>query len=264
MDSKKKYLKYKKKYLQLKAQMGGRVNKKLKDSSEMGGDVSPNDDVKKTTQGFLDIKDMVAVRSVDKTNYENVKPEDCINSCKCVDLKPTGKIPECEGACNQYCKMHTNESIRIAVKEWFENEENATQKYGHISTWDTSRVTDMSYMFNNKSEFNQPLNDWKVGNVENMKAMFKGASKFNQPLNNWNVSKVENMTHMFYGASQFNQSLNAWDVNNVKYAINMFYDLRADSMDETNKPSFPATTEIITRNLRTSFIKYRYNQYKKK
>ena len=40
-----------------------------------------------------------------------------------------------------------NQSIRTAVKEWLENSKEAEVKYGHISDWDVSNVTDMSSMF---------------------------------------------------------------------------------------------------------------------
>ena len=51
------------------------------------------------------------------------------------------------------------DTIREAVKEWLENEELVETKYGHISSWDTSGVTDMSNMFYDATSFNQPLND---------------------------------------------------------------------------------------------------------
>ena len=37
-----------------------------------------------------------------------------------------------------------NETLRAAVKEWLDDESKAEKKYGHISDWDTSEVTDMS------------------------------------------------------------------------------------------------------------------------
>ena len=37
-------------------------------------------------------------------------------------------------------------------------------KYGEISNWDTSRVTDMFCMFQFAHSFNQPLNNWNVSN----------------------------------------------------------------------------------------------------
>ena len=66
-------------------------------------------------------------------------------------------------------------------------------KYGDISNWDTSSVTNMNHMFHYAESFNQPLNKWNVSKVTSMNAMFYRAPSFNQPLNNWNVSKVTNM-----------------------------------------------------------------------
>ena len=40
-----------------------------------------------------------------------------------------------------------NETILEAVKEWLENEEVTETKYGHISNWDTSGVTEMKALF---------------------------------------------------------------------------------------------------------------------
>ena len=40
-----------------------------------------------------------------------------------------------------------NETLRTAVSEWLEDETTAEAIYGHISSWDTSEVTDMSYLF---------------------------------------------------------------------------------------------------------------------
>ena len=74
---------------------------------------------------------------------------------------------------------------------------------------------DMSDMFYEASNFNQPLNDWDFSSVTNMIRMFCKASNFNQPLNDWDVSSVTDMVDMFYEASSFNQPLNDWDVSSV-------------------------------------------------
>ena len=41
-----------------------------------------------------------------------------------------------------------NETIRNAVEEWLDNSKKAEKKYGHISDWDVSNVTDMNKLFN--------------------------------------------------------------------------------------------------------------------
>ena len=52
-----------------------------------------------------------------------------------------------------------------------------------IGGWDTSNVTDMSWMFHGASSFNQPIGDWNTSNVTDMSNMFDWAYSFNQPLN---------------------------------------------------------------------------------
>ena len=69
-------------------------------------------------------------------------------------------------------------------------EQRVVTKYGDISNWDVSKVTNMGWMFENASSFNQPLNNWNVSNVTNMQEMFREAVSFNQPLNKWNVSNA--------------------------------------------------------------------------
>ena len=95
--------------------------------------------------------------------------------------------------------------------------------YGHISDWDTSQVTDMSWLFYGKREFNDDISQWDVGRVGNMSHMFSHASAFNQPLDNWNVSRVEDMNCMFRGATAFNQPLDRlsrnWNVSRVSLVL---------------------------------------------
>ena len=50
-----------------------------------------------------------------------------------------------------------NESIRNAVREWFDNRTAAEEKYGHIKDWDTSGVTVMSYLFDCSCRLNSSI-----------------------------------------------------------------------------------------------------------
>ena len=88
----------------------------------------------------------------------------------------------------------TNVTLIHAVQDYLKGNSRSrmhvVHKYGDISQWDVSNVTDMRGMFGNASSFNQPLNNWNVSNVRRMRDMFTGATSFNQPLNNWNVSNV--------------------------------------------------------------------------
>ena len=85
----------------------------------------------------------------------------------------------------------------------------------------TTRVSDMSGLFNLQSNFNQYINNWDVQNVTNMYEMFYNTS-FNQNIG-WDVSNVTSMSGMFRN-SPFNKPIENWDVQNVGDMIQMFYD----------------------------------------
>ena len=101
-----------------------------------------------------------------------------------------------------------------------------------ISSWDVSNVTDMYQMFNGATAFNQDISSWDVSNVTNMALMFQSAETFNQDISSWNVSSVTNMNGMFYYATGFNQDIGFrvdsgniyiyWDVSSVTDMSGMF------------------------------------------
>jgi surface protein len=93
-----------------------------------------------------------------------------------------------------------------------------------ILTWDTSRVTDMSFLFTNTKNFNQDISGWDVSSVTTMFRMFNGAQVFDQDLHAWDVSKVEDFSFTFGAAPKFNnggQPL-TWDVGSAKRMQSMF------------------------------------------
>ena len=107
----------------------------------------------------------------------------------------------------------------------------ATNFNQSLDNWDTSNITDMSYMFDNATSFNQSLNSWNTSNVTNMNYMFHNAKKFDQPLDNWNTSNVTDMSYMFDSAASFNQSLNSWNTSNVTNMSYMFHN--ANKFDQS-------------------------------
>ena len=120
--------------------------------------------------------------------------------------------------------VRSNEDIQEAVMLWIDNQDIALEKYGHISEWDVSNVTDMSNLFKCRNEFNEDISRWNVSKVTNMANMFGGATSFNQPIGEWDVSNVTTMECMFKDASSFNQSIGNWDVSNVTRMQYMFWE----------------------------------------
>lgn len=121
--------------------------------------------------------------------------------------------------------VFNSKSLKTAVEEWLENSSIAEKKYGHISQWDVSNVTDMTSLFEfewDAKPFDENISNWDVSKVTKMSSMFKMAKTFNQPLGKWDVSNVTDMSEMFQNALNFNQDISKWDVSNVIYMSGMF------------------------------------------
>lgn len=101
-----------------------------------------------------------------------------------------------------------------------------TIDFAPMREWDTSNITDMSYMFDSASVFNENINGWETGNVVNMEGMFRAATAFNQPLDQWDTSRVTNMSRMFESATVFNQNIDSWETGNVTDMSQMFRNTR--------------------------------------
>jgi surface protein len=127
----------------------------------------------------------------------------------------------------------TDGDIREAVNIWCIDRTEAIKRYGHISDWDVSSVTNMSELFRNQKTFNDDISKWNVSNVTDMKGMFLDASAFNQPIGDWDVSNVTSMFAMFYDAFEFDQDLTKWDVAHVINYQSVFLDC---GISDENKP----------------------------
>jgi surface protein len=123
-----------------------------------------------------------------------------------------------------YCNSipYDNTTLGEAVRMWFEDRLQCILKYGLISDWDTSQVTDMSRLFRECEHFNEDISAWDTANVVHMSEMFCGAAAFNQPLQCWNVQKVTHMHRMFKNASSFNQSLESWNLESLTSHFRIF------------------------------------------
>jgi surface protein len=122
-----------------------------------------------------------------------------------------------------------------------------------IGEWDVSNVTDMSNLFADQIQFNEPLK-WDTSKVTNMENMFYECINFNQSLhsnlNIWNTNNVTNMIGAFDSCKKFNnlnEPLN-WDTSNVTNMRLMFSDCR-----RFNVPLIEWNTSKVTD---TSFMFY--------
>jgi surface protein len=124
-----------------------------------------------------------------------------------------------------------------------------------ISQWDTSGITDMSYMFEGENDFNIDISGWDTSNVTDMSYMFSAALSFNQDISGWNVSNVTNMQNMFFSADSFQGDLNLWDVSNVTDMSFMFAgSFYNGNISGWNLASLSDATEMFSYVIRTADI----------
>ena len=113
--------------------------------------------------------------------------------------------------------INSNEELKDIIKYI-----NDIDSGANLNWIDTSKITDMSHLFESLTYFNGNISEWNVSHVKNMYNMFYGCEYFNQSLNNWDISNVEEMSFMFYKCLRFNQPLNNWDISKTSCRW-MFY-----------------------------------------
>ncbi|KAH8060766.1 hypothetical protein JL721_8982 [Aureococcus anophagefferens] len=106
-------------------------------------------------------------------------------------------------------------NLENAVDEWLDDSGDAQTKYGPISRWDTSRVTDMATLFQETASFDEPIGGWDTSKVTDMSFTFDAAAAFDQDIGAWDVSSVTDMYETFDGATIFNQDIGGWDTSKL-------------------------------------------------
>ena len=163
--------------------------------------------------------DLVAARSLRRQSNGSVAPFSLPNESSQPRRALTGAVM-------------TDSNIYTAVAAWLSHSASAEATYGHISTWETGGVTDMSRLFCADAEycwnsntaaasFNEDISAWDTSGVTDMSRMFLYASAFNRDIGGWAVDSVTNMGLMFGGASAFNQDL-GWCVDDDVWLASAF------------------------------------------
>ena len=126
----------------------------------------------------------------------------------------------------------TRDDLRGAISLRAEYPDASNAIFGNINTWDTSLITNMSYLFS-YVPINGDISDWDTSNVIDMSYMFMNAYNFSQDIGDWDVSSVTDMRNMFDNADSFDQDISDWDISNVTRMGNMFNG--ADDLSGENK-----------------------------
>ena len=79
----------------------------------------------------------------------------------------------------------------------------------HTDTWDVSRVTDFSKLFQYQSSFNGDISKWDVSKVTHLGRAFEKATLFNGDLSKWNTAKVTSISASFRNAYAFNGNISS-------------------------------------------------------
>jgi len=171
--------------------------------------------------GRFDETDKFSFSSLINTKYGNIGNTRLEKKSRC-------PLPICSQPGSVGKPLPANIRLVGAVNDFY----NGAKQYGNkIICWDTSKVVDMSYAFQRRSNFNQPIGCWDTSNAENMFGMFDGATSFNGDINNWNTERVNNMIVMFNEATNFNGDINKWNTERVVLMNQMFTDATSFNRD---------------------------------
>ena len=115
----------------------------------------------------------------------------------------------------------TDDYVQFAAYKWVTDHAAALAHYGHISTWDISRVTNMDHVFSSFNpyateddwaiSFNDDISKWDTSKVTSMNSMFVNAFSFNGDLSGWDISQVTDLSWTFEGTVAFNGDLSSWN-----------------------------------------------------
>ena len=173
-------------------------------------DISYNTSQKKKVYGYLIDSGLTVSETDSSTSTTTEKP---LYNLYIVSEAPIFAPADCSYIFN-FAKIENGKSVSNLIKINFNG------------NFNTSKVTDMSYMFYNCSSLTSlDFSSFNTSNVTNMKNMFWDCSSLTSlDLSSFNTSKVTNMSYMFHNCSSLTSldlsSFNTSKVTNMSY---MFY-----------------------------------------
>lgn len=124
-------------------------------------------------------------------------------------LKAKRKNEKCNNFKKQYSYVFNNKSeLQAAVDLWVTSRLTALCTYGEINKWNTSNITDMSFLFYEKFDFNDDISNWDTSNVVTFDGMFQNTNSFNQiNIRKLVVGSNASLTNMFLNATAFSSMI---------------------------------------------------------
>ena len=116
-----------------------------------------------------------------------------------------------------------------------------------ISSWDTSKVTDLSYCFQGCSSLQSlDLSSWDTSKVTNLSSCFQGCGYLQSlDLSSWDTSKVTDLRYCFQGCSSLQSlDLSSWDTSKVTDLSNCFESCRVSNMLDLSMLDFSSVTTL--------------------
>lgn len=92
------------------------------------------------------------------------------------------------------------------------------------STWDTSNVRDMSWVFGFATSANADTSGWNTAKVSSMRGMFMEANSATPVTSSWITTNVTDMELMFANTALANPDTSTWDTSNVESMNSMFFE----------------------------------------
>ena len=104
----------------------------------------------------------------------------------------------------------------------------------NLNNLNTSKVTNMSYMFSSSAVTSLDLSSFDTSNVTSMSNMFSNSKATTLDLSSFDTSKVTNMQYMFINSAATSIDLSSFNTSRVTNMSQMFSNSKATSLDLSN------------------------------